>query len=81
MKRFLKNNQHQLSMREQEEIWRGIEEKSGRTGAPRKRRGLGMPVFGLTSLTAASNGKTDSSLCCPSSSILLPTTLPSPVSI
>lgn len=53
MKRFLKNNQHQLSMREQEEIWRGIQEKSGREGAPRKRRGLGMPIFGLTSLTAA----------------------------
>jgi Ca-activated chloride channel family protein len=53
MKRYLKNDKHQLSMHEQEEIWRGIQARTGRGTEPvRRRRGFAFPVFGLTSLTA-----------------------------
>nr|MEE4268315.1 von Willebrand factor type A domain-containing protein [Candidatus Krumholzibacteria bacterium] len=53
MKRYLKNDKHQLSMHEQEEIWRGIQARTGRGTEPgRRRRSFAFPVFGLTSLTA-----------------------------
>ena len=53
MKRFLKKNKYQLEMREQEEIWRGIQQQTGRGPSPERRTGgFGLPAFGLTTLTA-----------------------------
>lgn len=54
MKRYLKNNQHQLSAHEREEVWRGIQQRTGRGAQPRPRaRRFTLPAFGLTVLTAA----------------------------
>ena len=54
MKRFLKNDRYQLSMRDQEDVWRGIQQQSGRAaGAGRSRWRGGWPVFGMTTLVAA----------------------------
>ena len=54
MKRFLKKNQYQLNAREQETLWHGIQEQTGRRApSPRRPRRFVMPVFGMTAVTAA----------------------------
>ena len=52
MKRFLKKDNFQLSLYEQEQIWRNIQAETGRGPAPRPRRFV-MPGFGMTAVTAA----------------------------
>lgn len=54
MKRFLKNNQYQLSAHEREDVWRGIQQQTGRAAAPRRPvRRFMLPAFGMTVVTAA----------------------------
>ena len=53
MKRFLKNDRYQLSMREQEDVWRGIQRRSGLAGDAGPSRRRGWPVFGMTTVVAA----------------------------
>jgi Ca-activated chloride channel family protein len=52
MKRYLKKDQFQLSLREQEKIWRNIQTEAGGGQARRPRR-FAMPAFGMTAVTAA----------------------------
>ena len=54
MKRFLKKDRYELSLREQEDVWRGIQRRSGLNGNPQRSwwRG-GLPVFGMTTAVAA----------------------------